>query len=277
MRADKATTASLSGRTILVAPDDGQADGLAAVLTRHGARVITWPKTEIIDPERFAALDEAIQNLFGYDWLIFSNTNAAGSFTRRQQNLGHEVSELDALRVCALNEATRQQLEEARVHVDLVPETFATDSVMAALEIYNGGRDSLRGLNFLIPRAVVSRDYLRQALEDAGARVDVVPAYRTAGSHNAELVQLSVLLDGGGIDCIVFTTPESIWTFSQLFDTNDLPRLLKEVVVAGADEATTEAATAFGLRAQITLAQPAIAELARAIASYFSTSHTQPV
>src|SRR5258708_30767868 len=133
MRADDATNESLSGRTILVAPGDINL-GLTPELSRHGARVITWTKIEIIDPESFAALDEAIQNLFGYDWLIFGNPNAAGFFLRRLQNLGHEISELDAVRVCALDDATRQQLEELDVHVDLVCEKLATESIMTSLE-----------------------------------------------------------------------------------------------------------------------------------------------
>src|SRR6202521_5482699 len=90
----------LANRTILVAPSGDQE--LATELTRHGGRVIGWPKVEIIDPDSFAALDEAMQNLFGYDWLIFANPNAAGFFHSRLQALGHEISELDALRVCAL-------------------------------------------------------------------------------------------------------------------------------------------------------------------------------
>src|SRR5712692_756823 len=159
------TNQALAGRTIWIAPSGDHE--LAEELTRQGARVITWPKIEIIDPESFAALDEAIQNLFGYDWLVLANINAAGFFLRRLQNLGHEISELDALRVCALDDATRQQLEESRVHVDLVPEKLATEGVMAALETYLGGRDALRGLNFLLPRAAISRDPLPKALEDA--------------------------------------------------------------------------------------------------------------
>ena len=262
----------LVGRTILIPPDDVQDRELTAELTRHGARVITWPKIEIIDPESYAALDEAIQNLFGYDWLVFANTNGAGFFLRRLQNLGHEISELDALRVCALDEATRQQLEEARVHVDLVPERPATDRVLAALETYNGGRDSLRGLNFLLPRAAISRRYLRQALEDTGARVDVVSAYRTAGSHNSELVQLSVLLDGGGIDCVVLNTPESVRAFSQVFDTNDLSRLLKEVAVACVDQATTQAATEFGLQEPIVPTGPEVAALVSALTVHLAAT-----
>ena len=241
---------------------------LAKELTRQGARVITWPQIEIIDPESFTALDETIQNLFGYDWLVLANPNAAGFFLRRLRNLGHEISELDALRVCALNDATRQPLEDAHVHVDLVPERPANEAVIAALDAYIGGRDSLRGLNFLLPRAAISLDYLRQAIEDLGARVDVVAAYRTAGSHNSALVQLSVLLEGGGIDCVVFTAPASVRAFSELLDTNDLSRLLKEVAVACIDEATADAGAEIGVRAQIIPSESTVVALTRAVTAH---------
>src|SRR5260370_1055028 len=177
------TNKALAGRTILIAPSGERA--LTAELTRHGARVITWPRIEIIDPESFTALDEAIQNLFGYDWLVLANPNAAGFFLRRLQNLGHEISDLDALRVCALNDATRQQLEDAHVHVDLVPERPANEGVIAVLS--------------------------------------------------------------------------------------------KEGAIACVDQKPIQTATDFGLGSQITPSKITIPELALAIASYFSTSHTQPV
>jgi uroporphyrinogen III methyltransferase/synthase len=262
------TNQSLGRRAILVAPDDAQARELTAELLRHGARVLAWPQIEIVEPDSYSGLDEAIHNLFGYDWLIFANVNAASFFLRRLQHLEHEISELDAPRVCALDDATRQQLEESHVHVDLVPEKLAIEGVIAALETYNGGRDSLRGLNFLLPRAAISRDHLPQALEDAGARVDVLADYRTA-SNNSELIQLNALVAGGGIDCIVFTSPSSVRALSQLFDTNDLSRLLKGVVVACVDRATAQVATEFGLPAQITPTEFTIPELAHSIASYF--------
>src|SRR5229473_481087 len=175
---------SLANRTILVAASE--VHEIVSELMNHGARVLTWPSVEIVEPDGYAALDEAIENLFGYDWLVFANLNAVVLFLRRLQHLGHEISELDALRVCALDEATRQLLEESRVHVDLVPERFTTQAVMAALETYVGGKDALRGLNLLLPRAAISRDPLPQALEAAGARVDWVAAYRTV-PNNTEL------------------------------------------------------------------------------------------
>jgi uroporphyrinogen III methyltransferase/synthase len=257
---------SLANRTILVAASEDHE--LVSALMRYGARVLAWPQIEIVEPDSYSALDEAIQNLFGYDWLIFANVNAAGFFLRRLQHTGHEISELDAIRVCALDDATRQQLEESRVHVDLVPERPAAEGVLAAFETYVGGRDSVRGLNFLLPRAAISRDDLPQALADAGARVDVVQAYRTA-SNNSELIQLNALVAGGGIDCIAFTSPSSVRTLSQLLDTYDLSRLLKEVAVACADANTARAAEECGLRANISEAAVAADGLVKAIESHF--------
>jgi uroporphyrinogen III methyltransferase/synthase len=261
---------SLANRTILVAASEDHE--FVSALMHQGARVLAWPQIEIVAPDSYSALDEAIQNLFGYDWLIFANANAAGFFLRRLQNLGHEISELDVLRVCAIDDGTRQQLEESQVHVDLVPEKPAREDVLAALETYNGGRDSLHGLNFLLPRAAISRDYLRQALVDAGARVDVVTAYRTAGSHHSELVQLGVLLDGGGIDCVAFTSPSTVNDLSQVFDTNDLSRLLKEVAVACVCQATAQAATEFGLREPIVPTEPGVTVLVSALTAHLGAT-----
>ena len=267
---------SLRGLTILVAPDDPPAE-LTEELSNHGARVLTWPRLEIVPPDSFAALDEAIENLFGYDWLILPNVNAADFFLRRFQDLGHQISELDARRVCALDEGTQERFEESQVHVDLVPDASATTSVIAALGTYVGCREALTGLNLLFPRAAISRDQLPQALEDAGARVDVVPVYHAAGPNNSELVQLSVLIESGGIDCLVFTSPANVRVFSQVFDTSDLSPLLREVAVACADLVTTQAARTLGLRAPIISPSTSeVAELVSAIASHFQSPSSEP-
>ena len=71
---------NLSGRTILIAPSALRA--LVVELDRYGARVINWPEIEIGDPESFTALDEAIENLFGYDWLISEHPAVDYSGTR---------------------------------------------------------------------------------------------------------------------------------------------------------------------------------------------------
>jgi uroporphyrinogen III methyltransferase/synthase len=262
----------LTGRTIIITRALAQAAEFAAALEGYGARVVTCPAIEIVEPESYAPLDEAIDNLYGYDWLIFTSVNGVDHFLRRLEAREVDVSELDDLRVCAIGEATALRLREAHVHVDLVPEQFKAEGVFAALATFSGGRASLAGKNFLIPRAAVARDYLPRALEEAGARVDVVAAYRTIAPQSSELGRVRALLAGGAADCITFTSSSTVRNFAQLFDTTDLRELLDGVTVACIGDITASTAAEYGLHTDIQPAEFTTLALARAIACFYDES-----
>ena len=259
----------LAERTVVITRARAQAAEFVSELERYGARVFECPTIEITEPESYALLDEALDNLFGYDWLVFSSTNSVNYFLRRFESTGHEISELDDLRVCAIGDATAERLAEAFVHVDVVPQKFKAEGVFNALEDFVGGRENLRGLNFLIPRATVARDFLPHALEEAGARADVVPVYRTVAPENTERRRLEALLAGGGVDCITFTSSSTVKNFAQLFDTSDLGQLLAGVAVACIGDVTAATAAEHGLKVDILPAESTIPALARAIAFHF--------
>lgn len=247
-----------------------QSAEFAAELERYGARVVVCPTIEIAEPESYAVLDEAITNLFGYDWLIFTSVNGVDFFLRRFAHLGREVTELDELKVCAVGDATVERLSDAQVHVDVMPQQFKAEGVFAALESYLGGASELDRLNFLIPRAAVARDYLPRALEAAGARVDVAPAYRTVAPQTTDRARVEALLVGGAIDCVTFTSASTVRNFAQLFDTNDLSALLAGVRVACIGDVTAETAAEYGLRVDVQPAEFTTPALARAVAEHYA-------
>src|ERR1700738_3250258 len=133
-------TTSLTGRTILIGPSDAHARELTTKLEQQGARVLTWPKLDPGKPELHAAVDEAIENLFGYDWLVLRNVSAADFWLRRFQELEHDISEMDSLRVCAIGEATIARLQESEVHIDVFPDRLSSEATFSAIETYVGGR-----------------------------------------------------------------------------------------------------------------------------------------
>ena len=69
----------MNERVLLVAP----ASNLTPQLESAGFQIITWPKLQLTPLENFAALDEAIANLYGYDWIIFINSDAVRFFVER--------------------------------------------------------------------------------------------------------------------------------------------------------------------------------------------------
>jgi len=264
------TSQPLAGRTIMLTRALVQVAEFAAELEQCGARVVLCPTIEIIEPDSYELLDEAIENLYGYDWIVFTSVNGVDHFMRRLAARRHDVSELDELRVCAIGGATSDRLRDAKVHVDVVPEQFKAEGVFAALELFIGGNKEFEHLNFLIPRAAVARDYLPQALEGAGARVDVVPAYRTVTPENFDRARVEALLVGGAVDCITFTSSSTVSHFAQLFDTTDLRQLLKGVKIACIGDITARTAANYGLHIHIQPSEYTTPALARAIIAYFS-------
>jgi len=234
----------MNERVLLVAPDSN----LRPQLESAGFQIITWPMVQLIPLENFAALDEAIANLYGYDWIIFIHPDAVRFFLERLEQQLREVPDLDSLRVCAINEATATALEHARVHVDVVVTQANPSAVIEQLAMYAGGIEHLDRLNFLLPQAAIGRDYLKDHIETMGARADVVIAYQTVA--NDDLTRLAVLqsmLLTSSIDAVIFTSPDEVPELARVFDTNNPGALVRNALVLAIGDATANAAQAAGI------------------------------
>lgn len=218
---------------------------ISAELVKRGGGVITWPEALVQALTNPEALNDVIENLFGYDWVIFKNEFAAEyflqAFTSRR-----ETADLDHVRILTIGEATEERVAASSLHVDLAFERLAFANVFPTLESYAGGRSSLASLNFLVPSAKVGRESFEAEFEDAGARVDAVAAYRTV-ADNKSVAQINALLIGGALDGVIFTKSSSLVDLARVLDTDDLARVLRGVYVVCADAQTKDTAAQFGL------------------------------
>jgi uroporphyrinogen III methyltransferase / synthase len=258
----------LVGRTVVVTRAASQASEFVTELESYGANVIVCPTIEIAEPESYERLDEAIDHLYGYDWLIFTSANAIDFFLRRLNTRGVKVEDLDEIKVCAIGQASADKLRDAHVHVDVIPSQAKAEGVFAALSEFVGGNENLHGLNVLLPRAAVGRDYLPKALEEAGARVDVVTAYRTVIPENLDRGRLSAML-AGSADCIAFTSSSTVKNFALLFDTHDLSKILAGVTIAVIGDITAATVVEHGLKPDIKPDLSTVKDLAKAIADHY--------
>jgi len=261
----------LQGRTVVVTRAASQASELTDALESYGAKVFVCPTIEIREPDNYDRLDEALDHLYGYDWLIFTSTNGVEFFMKRLLERGHKTEDLDEIKVCAIGQRTAEKLHGTHTHVDLVPSQSTAEGVFAGLTEFVGGAAHLRGLNILLPRALVGRDVLPKALEEAGARVDVVPTYQTVLPEDFDRGRLSAMLAGSG-DCIAFTSPSTIKNLAKLFDTNDLGNTLPGIVIACIGPVTAAAAAEYGLRVDVQPQLQTAKDLAAAIAEHYSTA-----
>ena len=138
---------------------------------------------------------------------------------------------VSALHEFAVSVSPVTELRNARdntFHVEIAPGIPGTKPLFAALESFVGGLSGLSGLNFLSPRAVIARDWLTRALNDAGARIDLVYAYRIQSSPGVDPGRTAAMFSAA-TDCIVLTSPASVVLLTRLFDSDDLGEVLAKV------------------------------------------------
>ncbi|HWR54264.1 MAG TPA: uroporphyrinogen-III synthase, partial [Bryobacteraceae bacterium] len=185
----------LEGRRIVITRARAQAAGLADRLAALGAEVIEFPTIEIQPPADPRSLDRAAASVSEYDWIIFTSANGVRAFMERSPDFSAFAG-----RICAIGPATCRAAEAAGLRVDIVPEEYVAESLVAAF-----ASEEIAGKRILLPRAAVARDVVPGELRARGARVDVVEAYRTVVPESAPALARQIFGADRKPDWITFT------------------------------------------------------------------------
>jgi uroporphyrinogen-III synthase len=201
----------LAGRRILVTRAVQQAGKLSDGLTALGAEPVEVPVLEIRPPDSYEPLDKAIAKLGSpqaFDWLVLTSVNTVQTVAARCVLLNVDVSEIKALRVAAVGSATAEAARKAGFRVTVVPDSYNSEGVVAALG------SSVLGKRVLLARAKVTRDVIPDALAAAGALMTVVDAYQTVlpdGAQGALVAALKL-----GVDAATFTSSSSVRNLAEV-------------------------------------------------------------
>ena len=220
--ADKRSVSSdvLRGKRILVTRARSQASSLVQRIESLGGEVVEFPTIEIRPPESYGPLDQAINQIGSYDWLIFTSVNGVEQFLNRFEKLEKNIADLAGIEVGAIGPETAKRLTAAQIQPSLVPKQYQAEGILEALI-----PETVLGKRILIPRAAKARDILPETLRQWGARVNVVEAYQTV-LPQVDVSALCRLLREGTIDIITFTSSSTATNFAAMLRDQDLPRLL---------------------------------------------------
>jgi uroporphyrinogen III methyltransferase/synthase len=231
----------LFGQRIVITRDRSQAAELAAKLHALGAEPVELPVIEIRPAANTAPLDRAIGELETYHWIIFTSVNGVRYFLDQLDRSHRDLRALKA-QLCAIGPATRSALEQLHLKVDLVPEEYVAESLVAAF-----GTIDLSGKRVLLPRAAVARDVVPERLSIRGARVDVVEAYRTVIPEDAAARAREVFSGSRRPHWITFTSSSTVKNFLAVARRE----LLQGIRIASIGPVTTETARAHGLEVEV--------------------------
>lgn len=251
--------APLAGKRVVVTRAASQAAPLVGLLEAAGAEVLVFPTIEIVDPESWEPADDAIRALDVYSWAVFTSTNAVERFFARMAMVDKDARALHGLRVAAVGPATAEALARNGIRADFVPDEHVGEGVLEGLCVRGVGE----GTRVLLPRALEAREVLPTELEARGARVDVVPVYRTVpGAGDAVVLER---LRAGEADAVTFTSSSTVRQFARLTDGIDL----SGIAVAVIGPVTAATARELGMAVSVEPAEYTVPALVWALGAYF--------
>lgn len=250
------------GKRIIVTRSRDQASVFAERLIDLGATVIEFPTIDVVPPTSWDGLDNAIENIESYDWLIFTSANAVKFFFDRLKALGKDVRALKDVSICSVGPKTAEALGDYGLKADLIPSEFKAEGVVSAL-----GQD-VRGKRFLIPRAKVAREVIPDRLRELGAEVTVAVAYENVRPVS-DVERLRRLFEEKKVSAVTFTSSSTVNNFVEMLGEKEYKKLIEGVVIACIGPVTAKTAREYGMDVRIMPNEYTIPALIDAMAEYF--------
>lgn len=258
----------LFGQRVLVTREHS---GDFELLAELGAEIIEFPTIKIVPPISWVALDEAIDKIESYNWLILTSINSVKFFFKRLFERDKDIRELKGVKICAIGTKTAGEVKKYGLKINLVPEEFNAEGLIktfiAEYETQTKPKWSteqgLKGIKFLLPRAEHGRSIFPDAIKELGGEIDVATAYRAVnpGVHGKRLKRF---LKERKISIVTFTSAATFNNFISIMD-KDAHNLLKGVIIAVIGPVTAKAVKTAGFKVSIMPRQATIEGMVREI------------
>ena len=176
----------LKGKRVVVTRPADRIGALAGQLRRLGADVTEYPCIRTVPRDPSPQLDQAIENLSRYRWLVFTSPAGPGIFFDRLRSAGKDARALAGLKLAAIGSKTASALEQYGITADLVPEVYDSQHLAAAMAQVEG--------TVLLCRASRGSSALPEIFVKNGIPFADIPCYDTV-YETPDSSSVRVLLD----------------------------------------------------------------------------------
>lgn len=257
----------LQNKRVVVTRAREQAMEFCAQLTSLGATPLLMPMIKIAPLKDLTALDQAIQALETYDWLIFTSTNTVAIFWERWTALKGEAFPATP-KVAAVGSATADALRQHGIEPAFVPDKFVAAKIAAGLGDIHGAR-------ILLPQAEIARAELADLLRAQGAQVEALAVYQTLP---LPLDRAAVAALQQGVDVLIFTSPSTVQNFCAALRQQKLDQtLLQQTQIACLGPVTAQAAQDLGLPVALVADEATVTGLVQTLVAHFRSGDVNSI
>ena len=255
----------LWGKKVLITRSRSQASTLKSLLEGLGATPIELPTIQTLPLEDYDELDEALDRLADFRWVIFASANAVEAVFSRlaMRDYPRDARAFGSVKVGAIGPATAQALERRGIIADYVPINSTSQAVVDELS----DRDWTNAA-VLLPGADIGRDLLAQGLAQLGAQVKLVAVYRTVAAPDVGPLARKTL--DQGVDIVTFTSSSTVRNLLEALSGDGSG--LNSSIIACIGPVTAATARELGLRVDLVAAKHNVEGLAESLVAHFGGS-----
>lgn len=250
----------LQGQQILVTRPEHQASDLEYQLSLLGAIPITCPVVEIIPVINSSMIQNMLQKLSQYDWILFTSANGVYQFVEHLKKNGFNYQHFDQAIIGAVGEKTVQALKQVGIHCHMVPPSYHSEALVATLKKLQ----NLEHKKILMPRSKIARKEIVELLQAEGSFVDDVSIYDTC-SDNEWPEEMINLIQKETLDWVTFTSSSAVHAFKKKLDTFHLT-MPQNLLIASIGPTTSQTIYEYGWHVAVQANPSTIESLVNAIA-----------
>lgn len=260
---DNSIIRPLKNKTVVLTRTVEQSTESAAVFSELGAKVIIFPTLEIVPPANWKNFDEMVLNKIKPDFIIFTSAHTVTMFAQRLKELQKDF-DFSYTKVVAIGSKTNQICKQNNIPVNIVPEKFSGEGVVAALSKFN-----LKNKIIFIPRSAIGRAELPKGLEELGAIIKTVPVYNVSLPRKSVIEESFKQLKESKPDVYVFTSPSTFENFLTIMKIDNPANYFKGVDVAAIGPTTKSAIESRKVKVNIMPSEYTIKGLANKMIEYY--------
>ncbi len=215
----------LFGKNIMVTRSRTQSSSIVEKIMDLGGNPIEIPTIKIEKIENNIELENEINNIKNYTYLVLTSKNAVEIFFDKLEEMNLDARALANSKVCAIGSATAKEIKSRGINPDIIPERFVAESLFDELKDKLTKEDKI-----LIPRAKNARDYLVDKLGEI-CTVKEVHTYESVidTSRKDEILDI---LDKKELDYITFASSSSVRNFVEIIGEENLEKINSSKVIS---------------------------------------------
>mgnify|MGYP001265576121 CR=1 FL=1 len=196
---------TLIEKKIIITRAQEQISEAHEIFRRNGAEVFDLPSLIIGPPHDWRPLDNALREIYTFDWIIFSSANGVRNVEERMTKIDLSLSQVSkSVKIAVVGRKTASLLSDQDVKISFVPPTFVADSLVEHFP------ENPKGLKFFIPRVQTGgRSILSNSFKLKGAQITEVAAYESSCPKIIPLQTIDAL-HNRKIDFIAFTSSKTV-------------------------------------------------------------------